>query len=262
MTDDQHDQLPLAASPAAAQAEGTAAPAPGDTAPDNTDSIGDPTVRPSQRRRRGSRGGRNRRKPAGPGGVALDGDDDDQDADDQDADDQDGDGAFEPDEEASIVASAALDGQPELPKRMSEGRPSLAASEQALVRKPQIGDTRPAPPMPPSVATAKHTSQPRGDRNRQDRQKSDRGKGERQPQQAAVDASANGDTATDAAKKKRRRGVKTQKPTTGAGTHDLDADTMERRRGRERNGRPIGRYLMAVQVRNSLTQAQASRGAT
>src|SRR4051794_25342662 len=258
MTDDQHDQLPLAASPAAAQAEGTTAPAPGDAETDNTDSIGEPTVRTSQRRRRGSRGGRNRRKPAGPGGVALDGDDED----DQDADDQDGDDTFEPDEEASTAASAALDGQPELPKRMSEGRPSLAASEQALVRKPQIGDTRPAPPMPPSVATAKHTSQARSDRNRQDLQKSDRGKGERQPQQAAVDASANGDTATDAAKKKRRRGVKTQKPTTGAGTHDLDADTMERRRGRERNGRPIGRYLMAVQVRNSLTQAQASRGAT
>src|SRR3954454_1873839 len=256
MTDDQHDQLPLAASAASAQADGTAAPPAGEGAADNTDSIGEPTVRTSQRRRRGSRGGRNRRKPAGPGGVALDGDDED----DQDADDQDGDDTFEPDEEASTVTSAALDGQPELPKRMSEGRPSLAASEQALVRKPQIGDTRPAPPMPPSVATAKHTSQPRGDRNRQDRQKSDRGKGERQPQQAAVDASANGDTATDAAKKKRRRGVKTQKPTTGAGTHDLDADTMERRRGRERNGRPIGRYLMAVQVRNSLTQVAVLEG--
>src|SRR3954454_12588097 len=210
MTDDQHDQLPLAASAASAQADGTAAPPAGEGAADNTDSIGEPTVRTSQRRRRGSRGGRNRRKPAGPGGVALDGDDED----DQDADDQDGDDTFEPDEEASTAASAALDGQPELPKRMSEGRPSLAASEQALVRKPQIGDTRPAPPVPPSVATAKHTTQPRGDRNRQDRQKSDRAKGERQPQQAAVDGLANGDTATDtatdAAKKKRRRGVKTQ----------------------------------------------------
>jgi ribonuclease E len=252
MTDDQHDQLPLAASPASAQVDGTEAPPAGDVAADNTDSIGDPTVRTSQRRRRGSRGGRGRRKPAGAGGLAVDGDDDDNDV---DVDDDD---AFEPDSEASAAARAALDdGQLELPKRMSEGRPSLAASEQALVRKPQIGDTRPAPP---SVATAKHTSQPRADRNRQDRQKPDRVKSERQPQQAAVDGLANGDTTTAAAKKKRRRGVKTQKPPTASGTHDLDADTMERRRGRERNGRPIGRYLMAVQVRNSLTQVAVLEG--
>ena len=41
---------------------------------------------------------------------------------------------------------------------------------------------------------------------------------------------------------------------------DLDADTIERRRGRERNGRPIGRYLMAVQVRPSLTQVAVLEG--
>src|SRR3954469_23155618 len=95
MTDDQHDQLPLAASPAAAQAEGTTAPAPDDASPDNTDSIGEPTVRTSQRRRRGSRGGRNRRKPAGPGGIAVDGDDEDRD--DEDRDEDEGDDAFESD---------------------------------------------------------------------------------------------------------------------------------------------------------------------
>src|SRR3954454_17777159 len=125
MTDDQHDQLPLDASPAEVQADGTAAPPSGDAAPDNTDSLGEPTARTSQRRRRGSRGGRNRRKPAGAGGLAVD------------DDDEDGDDTVEPDDEASTTARAALeDGELELPKRMSEGRPSLAASEQALVRKP------------------------------------------------------------------------------------------------------------------------------
>ena len=34
---------------------------------------------------------------------------------------------------------------PEMPEPMREGRPSVEAAEQALVRKPQIGDTRPAP---------------------------------------------------------------------------------------------------------------------
>ena len=74
MTDDQHDQLPLAASPVTAQVDGDTAPPTGDTSPDGTESI-EPTVRTSQRRRRGSRGGRNRRKPAGSGAVAVDGDD-------------------------------------------------------------------------------------------------------------------------------------------------------------------------------------------
>ncbi|HZY09255.1 MAG TPA: Rne/Rng family ribonuclease, partial [Ilumatobacteraceae bacterium] len=135
----------------------------------------------------------------------------------------------------------------------------MAASEQALVRKPQIGDTRPAPPAPPAAASTKPAQQ-RGDRNRQDRQKSDRAKTDRQPAATAADVASNGDVATDGAKKKRRRGVKTQKPVTGSGAHELDADTIERRRGRERNGRPIGRYLMAVQVRPSLTQVAVLEG--
>src|SRR3954451_5739337 len=128
MTDDQHDQLPLAASPASAQADGVAAPPAGDASPDNTDSIGEPTVRTSQRRRRGSRGGRNRRKPAGAGGVAVDGDDEDR------LDEDEGDDAFESDGDLGATSGAPADeAEPELPKRMSEGRPSVAASEQALV---------------------------------------------------------------------------------------------------------------------------------
>jgi len=268
MTDDQHDQLPLAASPASAQVGGladtssvqattadtatdTSSETVSRTATDGTGTNGDPTTRTSPRRRRGSRGGRNRRKP-GSGAAGLDGEDGDEDDDDGDT--------LEPGADVTTSGSSALiDGQPELPKRMSEGRPSVAASEQALVRKPQIGDTRPAPPMAPAVVTTK-PAQARGDRNRQDRQKSDRAKGDRQPLQASDDGSAGVDAATDAAKKKRRRGAKTLKPSIGSATDDLDADTIERRRGRERNGRPIGRYLMAVQVRQSLTQVAVLEG--
>src|SRR4051812_5175163 len=117
MTDDQHDQLPLAASPASPQVDGVAAPPAGDASPDNTDSIGEPTVRTSPRRRRGSRGGRNRRKPAGAGGIAVDGDDEDRD--DEDRDDDEGDDAFESDSEIGATGGAAADeAEPELPKRM------------------------------------------------------------------------------------------------------------------------------------------------
>src|SRR3954449_3569624 len=112
MTDDQHDQLPLAASPASPQVDGLAAPPAGDVSPDDTDSIGEPTVRTSPRRRRGSRGGRNRRKPAGPGGVAVEGDDEGRDEDE-------GADAFESaGEESATAGGQADDSEPELPKRM------------------------------------------------------------------------------------------------------------------------------------------------
>lgn len=41
---------------------------------------------------------------------------------------------------------------------------------------------------------------------------------------------------------------------------ELDAEIIERRRGRERNGRPVGRYLMCVQVRDGVTQAAVMEG--
>ena len=41
---------------------------------------------------------------------------------------------------------------------------------------------------------------------------------------------------------------------------DLDAEAAERRRGQERKGRPVGRYLMAVQVRPQATQVAVLEG--
>jgi ribonuclease E len=92
-------------------------------------------------------------------------------------------------------------------------------------RKPQIGDTRPAPaPVAP----------------------------------AAQEKSG------DAAKKKRRRGGRSRSRSGGQGggrdTAQNDADIIERRRGRERNGRPVGRYLMCVQVRDGVTQVAVMEG--
>ena len=127
---------------------------------------------------------------------------------------------------------------PELPDRSSEGKPSVEAAETALVRRPQIGDTRPAPRQAggtkASVAPVETSSEP------------------------------------TAAKKKRRRTTKS-KDSSSSGSlsgsesdrHDsaqLDPDLLEKRRGRERNGRPVGRYLMCVQVRNNLTQVAVLEG--
>jgi ribonuclease E len=121
----------------------------------------------------------------------------------------------------------------ELPERLTEGKPSAEAADRALVRKPQIGDTRPAPPPPPK---------------------------------AAVPATAPA-TKSDAPKKKRRRSGQTK---SGGGqatsvprrAADADIEVFERRKGRERNGRPVGRYMMAVQVRPTLTQVAVLEGRT
>ena len=131
------------------------------------------------------------------------------------------------------VADLEDDGeQPELPERPIEGRiQDPAVAEQALVRKPQIGDSRPAPV-------------------------------------AAPKPSLNGEerTGPSTAKKRRRRGGRGR---TGSKAIEslrddepieLDDDVRARRRGRERNGRPVGRYLMSVHVRPELTQIAVLEG--
>jgi ribonuclease E len=194
---------------------------------------GEPTVRTSaNRRRRGSRGGRNRnRKPAG-SAVAVD---DLDDVDDVDTDgDDDGPVELHPE-------------RPELPDRPNEGRVSPEVAEHTLVRKPQIGDTRPAAPR---VSVPKPATPPPGG-----------------PAGAAAGTSTTG----DAAKKRRKRGGRGKKPAGSGGASTttstkvpraLDPDVLERRRGRERNGRPVGRYLMCVQVRPNLTQVAVLEGRT
>jgi ribonuclease E len=123
-----------------------------------------------------------------------------------------------------------------MPEPASEGTVrSVEAAEQALVRRPQIGDTRPAPPTPPPA-------------NRTSRQ--------------AKSGSGN-DGRGEAAESKRRRrrasskgGAKAQ-----ASSHPVfDEEALERRRGRERKGRPVGRYLMCVHARDDLVQIAVLEG--
>ena len=96
--------------------------------------------------------------------------------------------------------------------------------------KPRIGDTRPAPTAPaPAGASAKSGS-------------------------------------SDSAKKKRRRGGRGKSRSNGGsgGQHrdqaTIEAEIIERRRGQERKGRPVGRYMMCVQVRDGVTQVAVMEG--
>ena len=134
----------------------------------------------------------------------------------------------------------ATDDRPELPDRPIEGRPQSRRGGRAGARcaSPQIGDTRPAPEPTPSARAADRdptagAGTRRGQRRRRrgGRRSGGRGGGSGRWRAAAP--------ATPV-----RRGAR---PTTCP--LELDDETLERRRGRERKGRPVGRYLMAVHVR-------------
>jgi len=116
-------------------------------------------------------------------------------------------------------------GQPEGSGESSSAPSAAPAAPSDPPRKPQIGDTRPAPA--PAAPAAQEKS-------------------------------------GDAAKKKRRRGGRGRSRSGGQGggrdNAQMDAEIIERRRGRERNGRPVGRYLMCVQVRDGVTQVAVMEG--
>ncbi|MCX7619461.1 MAG: Rne/Rng family ribonuclease [Acidimicrobiales bacterium] len=120
----------------------------------------------------------------------------------------------------------------ELPAKLSGERvrdPQVA--ERVLVRKPQIGDTLPAPPLPvvPPEATKPGSRRRRGGRGRG-------GGGSQAPAVKPVEAAV---------------------PTEAI---DLDEEVLKARRGRERKGRPVGRYLMVVSVGPTATQIAVLEG--
>ena len=244
-----------------------------------------------KKRRRGSRGGRNRPRPQG---ASTDSDGEgDEDFDDDDIDD---DGDFDDDEfddaesydDAPHVSAPIVGVQDdfELPERMNEGRADVDAATEALVPRPKIGDTRPSsvPATPPLSSTPSGVTMPGGTRAGGPRPNNQRkGKGQQNAkksapkdaatedgstsdQNAVVDgASTSGETAAPTgesanAKKKRRRNNKPRGGSDIRNNDRSDAAVVERRKGRERNGRPIGRYFMAVQVRNDLTQVAVMEG--
>jgi ribonuclease E len=214
---------------------------------------------PSRRRRRGSRGGQRRRKGAGAAGAGEDAADaagDDGSAGDGDeivtaADspsgvDADGDGAkpAKP-PKASRRPAASSEDQPELPDTMREGRADPEAAERALVRKPQIGDTRPAPGSSPAPSAAAPTASKKSRRGR------GRGSGTASPTAEPMVAAADG------AKRKAGRGGRGK---SAERISAADAAVVAERRGQERNGRAIGRYLMGVQVREGMAQVAVLEG--
>ena len=203
-----------------------------------------------RKRRRGSRGGRNRPRPQSSSGAPVVADDD--------HDDEDDDGLDAPSEPSR--------NPDEIPEPLSEGRPSAEAAAQAVVQRPKIGDTRPAPPSSgPSVTMpgGQRAGAPRPKNQPKNKQKSQSGN-QQKPQPVASGESAgeqtSGESTGEGRKKRRRNGRGRGSSDERGGARSTDSDVVERRRGRERNGRPVGRHFMCVQVRADLTQVAVLEG--
>jgi ribonuclease E len=146
----------------------------------------------------------------------------------------------------------------ELPEPMREGRlGSQEAREKALVKKPQIGDTMPVPNVPPpgpASGSSEASERPSATTNNQKRRRKS-GAQKAQPQAKSGSESSTEKAATGgnssrnrSSSRRRRRGG------------ELSAEARDQRRGRERNGKPIGRYFMCVQVREGITQVAVLEG--
>jgi ribonuclease E len=137
---------------------------------------------------------------------------------------------------------------PELPDLHREGRPrSVEAAEAALVPKapppkPKIGDTIPAEVL--AQMGRKEEAPAEGDGRKRRRRRGGRGR------------SSGGSGKQPASKQP-------AKPVEAVIAYDpaeLDEETLERRKGRERKGRAVGRYSMCVHVTAKATQIAVLEG--
>jgi len=142
---------------------------------------------------------------------------------------------------------------------MREGRMgSPEAREKALVKKPQIGDTMPIPNVPPpgpasGAPSGSEQAQPANKNNQKRRRKNSGEKASSEGNNKAEPINDNGSVGNNSGRsrsnsRRRRRGG------------ELSAEARDQRRGRERNGKPIGRYFMCVQVREGITQVAVLEG--
>ena len=115
---------------------------------------------------------------------------------------------------------------------------------------PKIGDSRPAPKIgdsrPPAGGESGDDQPGSGGGRRRRRRRGGRGRsggGQQGGNQGRQD-----------------RANRPVEAVTDDGPLELDEDTLKRRRGRERRGKPIGRYLMCVSVNGGVTQIAVLEG--
>ena len=235
---------------------------------DNTPNSDAPAQRPAlspestaaiaaaKKRRRGRRGGRNRNRTSASGTRTQSVNtnmvrNDSVEYDENDSDDLGGEDEIETLATVRVQQPPRAQIQPrELPDPPQEGRMmSAEVAGEALVRKPQIGDTRPAPPSAQSASPIVQAAL----QSKQGAQQSD--KADKSSESGERNKSRRG--GKRGGRNRRGRSTRSDDRETTSGT---DAELMERRKGKERNGKAVGRYLMCVQVRPDFTQVAMLEG--
>lgn len=144
-------------------------------------------------------------------------------------------------------------------------------------RKPKIGDSRPAPSPTETPKRSQEAASGDGQSGRQGKRGSTSG-GQQNKNQQNKNQQSNNDQQRNkdqqnsdggGQKRRRRRGgrnrggaKKSPEPVTAltGDAVELDEETLSQRRGRERKGKPAGRYLMCVSVRDKATQIAVLEG--
>lgn len=131
--------------------------------------------------------------------------------------------------------------------------------------RPRIGDTRPAPPgrsgPPPAdpIDEAGPRRRRRSGRGRSERTEADDSAG-RERTESVRKETGRPESGRNAATRGDRAERQPVEMLTGEPLAESDPETLERRRGRERKGRPVGRYLMAVHAQPQATQIGVLEG--
>ena len=157
---------------------------------------------------------------------------------------------------------------------MTEGRPKIGDTRpapQPSDNQPKIGDSRPASAPAgkgPKIGDSRPAPQTSDNRPKVgDSRPAPSGNGSG----ASGGGSGSGGGGSGSGRKRRRRrggrgrggGNRPVQPVehrVSDGPVELDEKTLERRRGRRRKGRPVGRYMMLVQVRPEVTQIAVLEG--
>jgi ribonuclease E len=206
-----HPETPDGSARPTAPAPATASPSAGDAAPP-AETVGQTAG--GRRRRRGSRGGRNRSRATGArnGNEAAAGGDTDS---------------------APVADRWEAPAPPVTGARSEPAVGSTGSSPPgAPPARPKIGDSRPAPVAPaPATAGGDRKRSRSGGRRGSGGRRSGRGGATRPVEATLVDEPA-----------------------------EVDEETLAQRRGRERKGRPVGRYLMVVHVDPKATQIAILEG--
>ncbi len=164
----------------------------------------------------------------------------------------------------------------------SANQPQSAAP---TARKPKIGDKRPAPEQTGTDDGEKTTGQKQGQKSRNRNRRRRRGGGgqgqgdapnnnQQNSNRGGGGGEKSGSGEGGGQRRRRRRGGrgrggnknnnKSNEPVTALTGEavELDEETLAMRKGRERKGKPAGRYMMCVSVRDQVTQIAVLEGRT